>query len=165
MCCEGFKRETFGREDGQSDVVPPARSPLGVDIDNPEVVKEGKTQTNQKLPLTSGKLQFFASTSFPTTTIPNSFNPTTRFPLRVGHQVQPADGTIPSKVQPADSTTRSKVQQAVRTQGQPANNSNLQPAIKYRQSEQLFKTKYKQSRFQQRNRIRGKILLLELLSL
>ena len=157
MCCEGFKRETLGREDVHNEVAPPARSPLGVDIDNPEVVKEGKTQTNPKLPSTSAKLQFLTSTNFLTTTIPIQFNPTTRFPLRVGHQVQPVDGTIPSKVQPADSTTRSKVQPAVLTQGQLAENSNSQPAVKYRQSEQLFKAKYKQSRFQHRNRIQGEI--------
>ena len=148
----------MGREDGHNEMAPPARSPLSVDIDNPEVVKEGKIQTNEKLLSTSAKLQFLTSTSFLTTTIPNSFNPTTRFPLRVGHQVQPADGTIQSKVQPADGTIRSKVQPAAGTQGQPAENRNLQPAVKYRQSEQLFKAKYKQSRFQQRNRIRGEIL-------
>ena len=128
-------------------------------------MKEAKTELYQKLPTTSAKLQFLTSTNFLTTTIPIPFNHPTRFPLRVGHQVQPVDGTIPSKVQPADSTNRSKVQPAVRTQAQPADNNNLQPAIKYRQSEQLFKTKYKQSRFQQRNRIRGKILFVELLSL
>ena len=149
MCCEGFKRGPFGtdgREDGRNNVAPPARSPLGVDIDNPEVVKEEKTQTNQKLPLTSAKLQFVTSTNFLTTTLPNPFNPANRFPLRVGNQVQPAGGTIRSKVQPAAAT-----------QGQLAENSNLQPAVNYRQSEQLFKVKYKQSRFQQRNRIQGEI--------
>ena len=157
MCCEGFKWGPFGtdgREDGRNNVAPPARSPLGVDIDNPEVMKEGKIQTNEKLPLTSAKLQSVTSTNFLTTTIPNSFNPTTRFPLRVGTQVQPADSTIRSKVQPAAGI-----------QGQPGENSNLQPAVKYRQSEQLFKVKYKQYRFQHRNRIGGELLFLELLSL
>ena len=160
MCCEGFKRGPFGtdgREDGRNNVAPPARSPLGVDIDNPEVVKEEKTQTNQKLPLTSAKLQFVTSTNFLTTTVPNPFNPANRFPLRVGNQVQPAGGTIRSKVQPAGGTIRNKVQPTAGTQGQLAENSNLQPAVKYRQSEQLFKAKYKQSRFQHRNRIQGEI--------
>ena len=146
LCCEGFKRETLGRADGHNEVAPPARSPLGVEIDNPEVVKEEKAHIYQKLPTTSAKLQSVTSTSFLTTTIPNSLSPTTRFPLQMGNQVQPADGTIRSKVQPAAAT-----------QGQLAENSNLQPAVKYRQSEQLFKVKYKQSRFQQRNRIQGEI--------
>ena len=175
MCCEGFKSETFGREDGRNEAAPPVqsplgvdRSPLGVDIDNPEFVKEGKAQTYEKLPTTSANLQFLSGTKFVTTTIRNSANPTTSVPLgiqrvygTIRNKVQPTYGTIRNKVQPTYGTIRNKVQPAAGSRGQPAVQSaagyNLQPAGKYTQREQLFKAKYKQSRFQQRSRILGEV--------
>ena len=166
MCCEGFKRNIFGangRDDRRNDAAPPVRSPLGVNIDHPEGVKEGRTQIQEEsstTTATSTKVQFETSSSFLTTTLLNMDNPTTRFPLRVGKQVQPARGLIRNRVQPATST---QGQPAVSTQGQPVGNSNVpytvrstagykgQSTLKHSQSEQIFKAKYKQSRWQQRS--------------